>query len=154
VVLGARAFDYGQDLIQYSYDTTAGKLSTFLFKAGVAPSEVQLRKVYDTAFGGATGALEISIAGTTDKVAVMDSSTATIPSTHTTASSRSSLPAESPGTSRPSFRRLPEHRPQAHRRPELRPSAVPLKEPKASGRDGCPEPSNRIPCTWGSASRA
>ena len=60
----------GQDLIQYSYDTTAGKLSTLVLKAGVAPSEVQLRKVYDTAFGNATGALEIAIAGTTDKVVV------------------------------------------------------------------------------------
>jgi Ca2+-binding RTX toxin-like protein len=60
----------GQDLIQFSQDTTVGKLSTFQLKAGVTPAEVQLRKVPDNSLGGATGALEISILGTTDKVVV------------------------------------------------------------------------------------
>ncbi|MFT3960123.1 beta strand repeat-containing protein [Propionivibrio sp.] len=60
----------GQDLITgTTYDATAGKLSTLQFKAGVLPSEVVIRQVYDNYWGG-NRALEISIAGTTDKVTI------------------------------------------------------------------------------------
>ena len=60
----------GQDIVQYSYDATAGKLSTILLRTGIAPSEVQIRQVYDSTLGGATGALELAIAGTTDKITI------------------------------------------------------------------------------------
>ena len=59
----------GQDVVMgnYNHDLTAGKLNTLAFKAGVLPGEVQVRQVYDSAWGG-WQALEISIAGTTDKI--------------------------------------------------------------------------------------
>ena len=57
----------GQDVVKATYDTTAGKLNTLQLKAGVLASEVVIKQAYDTNFGG-NGALEVSIAGTTDKI--------------------------------------------------------------------------------------
>ncbi|MCW8184686.1 peptidase M23, partial [Verminephrobacter eiseniae] len=60
----------GQDLISgNTNDTTAGKLNTLQFKEGVATGEIVLRRVYDNYWGG-NGALEVSIAGTTDKIVI------------------------------------------------------------------------------------
>jgi Ca2+-binding RTX toxin-like protein len=58
----------GQDVIQFVHDPAAGKLNTLRFKEGVLSSEVALRQVYDSELGG--NALEVSIAGTTDKVTI------------------------------------------------------------------------------------
>ena len=52
-----------------SHDATAGKLNTLEFKAGVAPSNIVLRQVDDGYFGPGRG-LEVSIAGTTDRVLI------------------------------------------------------------------------------------
>ncbi|WP_040072016.1 calcium-binding protein, partial [Pseudomonas batumici] len=60
----------GQDLVTVSYDTTVDKLNTLQFKAGVAPSDVVVRQVYDSQMGVSNGALELSIAGTTDKITI------------------------------------------------------------------------------------
>ena len=57
----------GQDVIR-NYDATPGKLNVLQFKAGVAPGDIVVRQVYDSNWGG--NALELSIAGTTDKVTV------------------------------------------------------------------------------------
>jgi Ca2+-binding RTX toxin-like protein len=54
----------GQDLIQGIYDATAGKLNTIELKPGIAPADVVLRRVYDSGYES----LELSIAGTTDKI--------------------------------------------------------------------------------------
>ena len=61
----------GQDTVagNYSHDLTAGKLDTLQFKAGVLPSDVTVRRVYDTVWGG-LGALQLSIAGTPDAITV------------------------------------------------------------------------------------
>ncbi|MFN6579144.1 MAG: putative Ig domain-containing protein, partial [Aulosira sp. ZfuVER01] len=59
----------GQDVITYNYDSTAGKLNTLQFKAGVLPTEVALKQVYDGNFSG-NAALELSIVGTTDKITI------------------------------------------------------------------------------------
>ncbi|NWB98375.1 RTX toxin, partial [Pseudomonas gingeri] len=59
----------GQDQVRYTYDTTVGKFNTLQFKAGVAPSDVMLKQVYDPNFGSNAG-LELSIAGTTDKITI------------------------------------------------------------------------------------
>jgi Ca2+-binding RTX toxin-like protein len=60
----------GQDLIKgQTNDTMAGKLNTVQFKAGVLPSEVVVKQVYDS-FRGGNQALELSIAGTTDKITI------------------------------------------------------------------------------------
>ncbi|MEJ6487536.1 calcium-binding protein [Nostoc punctiforme UO1] len=59
----------GQDLIQVYSDTTVGKLNTVQFKSGVLPSEVLVKQVYDNQSGSNT-ALELSIAGTTDKITI------------------------------------------------------------------------------------
>ena len=48
------------------HDTTAGKLSTLQFKSGVLPSEVVAKRLYDSGYES----LELSIAGTTDKVTI------------------------------------------------------------------------------------
>jgi len=56
----------GQDIVDAVYDTTAGKLSTLQFKSGVLPSEVVAKRVYDSGYES----LELSIAGTTDKITV------------------------------------------------------------------------------------
>ena len=58
----------GQDLINHFSDSAAGKLNTLQFKEGVLASEIGLRQVYDNQLGG--NALEVSIAGTTDKVVI------------------------------------------------------------------------------------
>ncbi|MDZ7855405.1 calcium-binding protein [Sphaerotilus sp.] len=59
----------GQDLVQayYNSDTSADKLNTLRFKAGVLPSEVTVRQVYDNWQGG-NRALQFSIAGTSDTI--------------------------------------------------------------------------------------
>ncbi|MFO0238771.1 MAG: calcium-binding protein, partial [Betaproteobacteria bacterium] len=54
----------GQDLITAFWDTTAGKLNTLQFKAGVVASEVVIKQ--QQLFSDRV--LEVSIAGTTDKV--------------------------------------------------------------------------------------
>jgi len=60
----------GQDtLLGTLNDTTAGKLNTLLFDDGVAPTDLVLRQVYD-AFWGYASALEVSIAGTADKLTI------------------------------------------------------------------------------------
>ncbi|WP_411885503.1 calcium-binding protein [Polaromonas sp. YR568] len=59
----------GQDLIGYNYDPNARRLNTLQFKTGVLASEIALKQVADSTFGG-TSALEVSIAGTTDKITV------------------------------------------------------------------------------------
>ncbi|MEJ6486263.1 calcium-binding protein, partial [Nostoc punctiforme UO1] len=59
----------GQDIIPLFSDTTASKLNTVQFKAGVLPSEVVVKQVYDNQNGGNI-ALELSIAGTTDKITI------------------------------------------------------------------------------------
>jgi Ca2+-binding RTX toxin-like protein len=61
----------GQDRISGydSYDASTSKLSTVQFKSGVAPSEVIVKQVYDNWQGG-NQALELSIAGTTDKFTI------------------------------------------------------------------------------------
>ncbi len=57
----------GQDLVHAFNDATTGKRNTLQLKAGIAPSEVVLRQVYDSDLGGNV-ALELSIAGSTDKI--------------------------------------------------------------------------------------
>ena len=57
----------GQDRL-VSSDGTAGKLNVLQFKAGVATSEIVARRVDDGYWG--SGALELSIAGTADKITV------------------------------------------------------------------------------------
>ncbi len=54
----------GQDIIAGDYDVTAGKLNTIELKAGVGPTDVVLKRVYDSGYES----LELSIAGTSDKV--------------------------------------------------------------------------------------
>ena len=58
----------GQDVVGVSLDKTASKLNTLQFKAGVLASNLVIRQAYDTTFGSSSGALEVSIAGTTDKI--------------------------------------------------------------------------------------
>src|SRR4030095_9068856 len=57
----------GQGTIR-SNDITAGKLNVLQFKDGVAPGDVVLKQVTDAYWGG--NALEVSIAGTTDKILI------------------------------------------------------------------------------------
>ena len=59
----------GQDLLRVTNDATAGKLSTLQFKTGVATTDIVLRQVGDADIGQTT-ALEVSIAGTTDKIVI------------------------------------------------------------------------------------
>uniref|UniRef100_UPI0037834CE7 calcium-binding protein n=1 Tax=Aquabacterium sp. TaxID=1872578 RepID=UPI0037834CE7 len=56
----------GQDVIAGVNDTTAGKLNTVQFKAGVSPSDVVAKRISDSGYES----LELSIAGTTDKLTV------------------------------------------------------------------------------------
>ncbi|MET3440687.1 Ca2+-binding RTX toxin-like protein [Variovorax paradoxus] len=56
----------GQDTIVTSYDSTAGKLNILQFKDGVLPSEVSAKATLD----GSYESLELSIAGTSDKIVV------------------------------------------------------------------------------------
>ncbi|MEJ8849671.1 calcium-binding protein [Variovorax rhizosphaerae] len=60
----------GQDVIQAGYDSALGMLSTVQLRAGVSPSEIVLRQVYDSQFQTGNSALEISINGTFDKITV------------------------------------------------------------------------------------
>jgi Ca2+-binding RTX toxin-like protein len=57
----------GQDLLLNVYDPAVGKLNTLQFKAGVLPSEIVVRRVFES---GAES-LELSIAGTTDKITAL-----------------------------------------------------------------------------------
>ncbi len=57
----------GQDVIRSS-DGTAGKLNVLRFKDGVTAAEVVARQTYDSYWG--VNGLELSIAGTADKVFV------------------------------------------------------------------------------------
>jgi Ca2+-binding RTX toxin-like protein len=59
----------GQDVIQGYADNTTGKLNIMEFKAGVLPSDVVVKRVSDPDYGG-INALELSIAGSTDKVTI------------------------------------------------------------------------------------
>ena len=70
--LGNNTFLFGRgdgaDSIFYSpNDLTAGKLNTLQLKAGVAPTDLVLRQVWSASFG-TNAALEVVIAGTTDKI--------------------------------------------------------------------------------------
>ncbi len=56
----------GQDTINTYAQNTTGLTNILRFKAGVAPSEVVVRQVYDNYWG--YQALQLSIAGTTDSV--------------------------------------------------------------------------------------
>ena len=58
----------GQDRLYYNYDATAGRINTLQFKAGIVPADILVKQAYDNYFGG--NALELSIAGTADKVTV------------------------------------------------------------------------------------
>ncbi|MCE4558125.1 hypothetical protein LXT13_27455, partial [Pelomonas sp. P8] len=57
----------GQDRVYFGYNT-GGNVNTLQFKAGVAPADVIVRQAYDNYWGGNNTALELSIAGTTDKI--------------------------------------------------------------------------------------
>lgn len=56
----------GQDLVNGVYDTTVGRLGTVQFKSDVAPSDVVARRIFDVGYES----LELSIAGTSDKITV------------------------------------------------------------------------------------
>ncbi|WP_234387450.1 calcium-binding protein [Paracidovorax avenae] len=58
----------GQDTIAYKSGGSDGKLGTLQFKDGVQASDIVLRQVYDNQLG--SKALEVSIAGTGDKVTI------------------------------------------------------------------------------------
>ncbi len=61
----------GQDLIvTYSDSTAPDKLNTLQFAAGIAPSDIVLKQAYDTQWGAALWALEVAIAGGTDKLSI------------------------------------------------------------------------------------
>jgi len=57
----------GQDRVHFDSETQ-GMVNTLQFKAGVDPSQVHLSRVQENDFGAELGALEVSIAGTTDKI--------------------------------------------------------------------------------------
>jgi Ca2+-binding RTX toxin-like protein len=59
----------GQDVIGSIYDGTAGKLNTVQFRAGIATSDVVLRRMTGTQ-GGANESLEITLAGSDDRLIV------------------------------------------------------------------------------------
>ena len=68
----------GQDEINYYSDTTVGKYNLLRFGIGIDPSQIVARRIYDAAFSrydagninALYAALELSIAGTTDKITV------------------------------------------------------------------------------------
>jgi len=60
----------GQDRLYFNHNGGQARINTLQFKAGVAPADVVIRQAYDNYFGGNNNALELSIAGTTDKVTV------------------------------------------------------------------------------------
>jgi len=59
----------GSDVVLSFDNATAGKLNTLQFKSGVATTDIVKRKVDDPVWG-AGASLEISIAGTTDKIVI------------------------------------------------------------------------------------
>ncbi|WP_304438201.1 calcium-binding protein, partial [Pelomonas sp. Root1444] len=59
----------GQDTVGYTYDTTAAKLNTVQLKAGIAPTDIVLRRLTGSQ-GGANESLEIAIAGTEDRLLI------------------------------------------------------------------------------------
>ncbi|HEV6965106.1 calcium-binding protein, partial [Roseateles sp.] len=59
----------GQDRLYYNYNGGQARINVLQLKAGVLPSDVVVRQAYDNYFGG-NRALEVSIAGTTDKITV------------------------------------------------------------------------------------
>lgn len=60
--------DYLQGYDRYTADATANKLNTLQFKTGVLPTDLVLKQGNDGWFGDAE--LEVSLAGTTDKVII------------------------------------------------------------------------------------
>ncbi len=72
--LGSNTYLFGRGdgqevLLSSEYDGTTNRLSTLQFKDGTLPSEIVLKQVDDTYWGGKV-ALELSIAGTADKVTI------------------------------------------------------------------------------------
>jgi Ca2+-binding RTX toxin-like protein len=61
--------DYLQGYDRYTGDTNTTRVNTLQFKTGVLPTDLVLRQVNDGWFGNHSG-LEVSIAGTTDKVTI------------------------------------------------------------------------------------
>ena len=59
----------GQDRITYENDVDRARVNTLQFKAGVSPSDLRFKQVWDQSANG-FDSLEISIAGTTDKITV------------------------------------------------------------------------------------
>ena len=59
----------GQDRITYENGVDAGRVNTLQFKAGVRPEDLRFKQVWDQSANG-FDSLEISIAGTTDKITV------------------------------------------------------------------------------------
>ncbi|MBI3349607.1 MAG: LEPR-XLL domain-containing protein, partial [Burkholderiales bacterium] len=59
----------GQDRLYYNYNGGQARINTLVFKAGITPGDIVLKQAYDNWWGG-NNALELSIAGTTDKVTV------------------------------------------------------------------------------------
>ena len=60
----------GQDKVgNYFYDNTTGRVNAVQFKAGVLSSEVVVKQVADSYWGG-NRALELSISGTTDRLTI------------------------------------------------------------------------------------
>lgn len=61
----------GQDAIYGgTYSPTGPKSSILQFRGEILPSDITLKQVYDITFWGGTAGLEISIAGTTDKIII------------------------------------------------------------------------------------
>ncbi|MDO5609336.1 MAG: calcium-binding protein, partial [Pseudomonadota bacterium] len=57
----------GQDVILMEYDSTVGKSNTLVFKAGIAANDIVLRQIHSDF---ASSHLEVSIAGTSDKITI------------------------------------------------------------------------------------
>ncbi len=58
----------GQDLLKFQHEVRDGKFNVLAFDKGVAPSDILFKRVFDTQQGVPDGALELSIAGSTDKI--------------------------------------------------------------------------------------
>ncbi|OYU00063.1 MAG: hypothetical protein CFE40_01740 [Burkholderiales bacterium PBB1] len=72
--LGNNTFLFGkgdgqETLLSGDHDNTANRLSTLQFKDGTLPSEIRLRQVESNG-GGGNDALEVSLAGTPDKITI------------------------------------------------------------------------------------
>ncbi len=61
--------DGQETLLSSDHDNTANRLSTLQFKDGMLPTEIVLKQVEDND-GGGNIALEVSLAGTTDKITI------------------------------------------------------------------------------------